>query len=389
MRHILKSACFAACLAALPLGTLPVSAGSGEAPTLPTAAKAKSKTKIKYEDLDYLLGEVVLPLGRSDHRPALTARAETGTKMKRGNPKPSRFEGNRVMFHFIQSDDEKQFVYDVRDNLLALPEQISLEKISRHEQLAFWLNLHNSIMLAEMADRYPTTLVKNMIADCSEKPDTFVCDKRFSFLGQNISVTDIRQHVISNWQDPLVIYGFYMGAVGTPNIRTKAFTGTTVYEALESNAVDFVNSVRGSNMSGSKRLRVSRYYTAMSEVFPNFEADLIRHIQKYARGMFKFEVQAAETVHPNIDDWYIADLFNGKRISANSLTIASREGLSSNNGFKYPLHVQELLKGVIDRHKRRRGQVSVETVPNATPEDLKQLVTDPDNATNDAASTPD
>jgi hypothetical protein len=323
---------------------------------------------VRYDDLDYLLKELVLPVGRSEHRPALKSMPTTGTRLKYGNPNPSRLEGNRVMFHFIRSKSEKQFVKDVRDNLLNLPSQIAISRLSKREQLAYWLNLHNSIFLAEMADRYPITKVSRLFNDCTHRKERkrgFACKRLFTFMNHKISLDDIRNHILKNWQDPLVIYGFYMGAVGTPNIRLEAFTGTKVYKQLEENAIDFINSVRGTRMHNNGRLRVSRYYVMMAAMFPDFQPDLIRHLEQHARGTFKIDVQTANTIDPGIDDWYIADLFNGKRVTTANLRTTSR--YSRKSKFKYPQHVQELLRGVIERYRRRKATVWVEPVTNVGP----------------------
>jgi Protein of unknown function, DUF547 len=335
-------------------------------PTLPITFSRTSKTTLKYKDMDYLLANLVLPLGRSRHTYEFRPIAQTGTHFVYGNPNPSRLEGNRVMFQFIKSEDDRQFVKDVRDTLLALPDKVDFARLSKREHLAYWLNLHNAIMLSEMADRYPLKKVDRLFGDCEKLPKRFACDRRFEAFGQKISVTDIRNHVLANWQEPTVIYGFYMGAVGTPNIVAQAYSGENVYDVLASNAKDFVNSIRGTRMSGDNRVRVSTYYKMVAVQFPNFQTDLLRHLRKYAQGTFKFKLDRVEEVDADVSDWYIADLFNGQSATTANLVVTGRDGTSRAAEFNYPLHVQQLLKGVIERHKQRRGVVSVEEVDHGT-----------------------
>ncbi|NVJ97685.1 MAG: DUF547 domain-containing protein [Alphaproteobacteria bacterium] len=338
-------------------------------PTFPTGHNPASEIDLKYEDMDYLLEKTVLPLGKSDHRPAYKPDASTGTRVIKDNPKPSRLEGNRIMYHFIETDEQKMVVREVRDTLLALPDRIDLAKLNRNEQLAYWLNLHNAIVIAEVADRYPVVLLDRLYGDCEKKPKRFACERQFSVMGQKISLTDIRQHVLSNWNDPVVIYGFFMGAVGTPDIRTKAFTGDSVYADLEDNAVAFVNSVRGTRMSGDRRVRVSEYYKIVAQKFPVFERDILEHLKKYARGDFRRQLDWVEEVDPVINDWYIADLFNGNVTGPDGANFISDRGNGLSSG-KYPPHVHRLLQGVTERHKRRRGIVDIETVEHGTSEEM-------------------
>lgn len=362
--HILKGACTAlSCL----LLTAQFSVSAAEKPDLPTTFNAKSQTKLKYEDMDYLLEKTVLPLGRSDHKPARRVKGNTGTgtRLIRDNPEASRLEGNRIMFHFIETNEQEFVVREVRDVLLSFPEKIDLTKLNRDEQLAYWLNLHNSIVYAEIADRYPITKINPLYGECPEEQDKFYCARTHNLNGQLISPFDIRQHVLDNWDNPVVIYGFFLGSVGSPNIRTKAYTGETIWADLEDNAKDFVNSVRGTRIKEDDHtLRVSTYYQDVAQMFPNFEKDLLAHINAYAVRDFRFQLGPVDAIEVYIDDWYIADLYNGYvRTAGNgaNFQVTGRGGLRADLS-AYPPHVQRLLAGVIKRNLNRRGIVDIETV---------------------------
>jgi hypothetical protein len=326
-----------------------------DAPSLPTEYRENTRSRIVYDDLNYLLEKTVLPLGRSEHRAAPKPDAELGTRFIKDNPEPSRLEGNRVMYHFIHTDEQHALVREVRDGLLAVPAKGNFAGLSRNEQLAYWINLHNAIVLAEIAERYPMTDVDRLYGDCAAGSDAFACDRRFDWGGQMISLMDIRDHVFTNWRDPLVMYGFFNGAVGGPNIRTTAYEGNSVWTDLEHNAVDFINSVRGTRMQGSSKLRVSTYYQEAASLFPDFQADLMDHIRTYARGEFASDVMTAAEIRPTIDDWHIADLYNGKGAGPGASHTVSSAGLQ-----KFPRHVVNLLNGVTERNLRRRGDVVIE-----------------------------
>jgi Protein of unknown function, DUF547 len=340
---------------------------AADAPRLPTAHSKRTKITLKYDDMDYLLKNLVLPVGRSEHKRASRGQKVTGTNFIRGNPNPSRLEGNRVMFHFIHSKDESGFVKDVRDTLLALPDQIDFTSLSRNEQLAYWLNLHNSIVIAEMAKRYPFKKVDRLYGDCEVKSKRFACQRNFEAFGQKISVTDIRNHVLANWKDPIVIYGFYMGAVGTPNILVEAYTAKNLARNLNANATDFVNSIRGTRPTRGKRMVVSSYYALMAQQFPDFQPDLLNHIRKYARTDFRRKIARVEFADPKVKDWYIADLFNGASQTAPANLYVN--GRSAD--FRYPAHVQELITGIVDRYRRRQGTVTIEEVRTGISDDLE------------------
>jgi len=349
-------------------------------PALPTAYNPNSQTALKYEDMDYLLEKTVLPLGRSDHKPArrVWPGSGTGTRFVRDNPEPSRLEGNRIMFHDIKTSEQEFVVREVRDVLLDLPEKVDLTKLNRNEQLAYWLNLHNAIVYAKIADRYPVTLVDRLYGDCQDPDDQdrFYCERAYDLMGTMISPNDIRQHVLDNWSDPVVIYGFFLGSVGSPNLRTKAYTGESVYADLEDNAFDFVNSIRGTRIRDDHILQVSTYYKDVAQKFPNFDRDLLAHINKYARRDFGFLLGPVTSIEVKLDDWHIADLYNGYLSAANGGANFQSVGRNGRNldVSMYPPHVQRLLVDVVKRNMDRVGNVSIQQVKLDKPADASDEI---------------
>lgn len=337
--------------------TNPVATG---AVSLPTAHAKSTKYRLDYSDLEGVLRGSVLQMGRSTHKRASKPTKSTASNIRLGNSLPSRLEGNRVMLHKY-GEAQIEGVAAVRDELLAIPKQISIEKLSKNEQLAYWLNLHNITVLAKVADLYPITNIEKILSPLNSSSEYFA--REYLWDGQMISLDDIRQHVLANWNDPIVIYGFYFGAVGTPNIRNSAYTGATVIAALKDNAEEFVNSVRGTQIWNKTKLRVSTYYQASAVQFPNFQADVTAHIKKYASDKFERRMKAVESFHIDIDDWHIADLYNGQMgdtaaVYAGTVTDATGNSLKS----ALPEHVQDLLKDRQTKLARRGGKTGVEEV---------------------------
>lgn len=329
---------------------------------LPTEFSQQSKYKLDYSDLNAVLGSAVLDMGPSTHKRAKKPRSSTSSRMVLANPLPSRLEGNRVMYDKFQ-DAQVAYLQGMRDDLLAIPSQLPIEQLSKDEQLAYWFNLHNSIVLAKLAEEYPVTRLAPFFDP--EDEDAFYRQRNFDLSGTMISLEDIQNHVVENWDDPLVIYGFYMGAVGTPNVRKAAFTGSTVYKDLKANAVDYVNSVRGTQVWKKKELRVSKYYERMAAQFPNFEEDVLAHVRQYAKPAFLAKMEGVSKVNAKIEDWYIADLYNGKlaQVGGSSASNAT-DALGINIVSDLPHHVVELLRYRDEKNAdmKRQGIVDVEEV---------------------------
>ncbi len=286
---------------------------------LPTGFSDNSDYSIRYDDWDLLLSSVVLDVGLSDRKnPGRNALRNTSTRIRHGNYSATAYEGNRVLFNEFEQS-HKDSLLAIRKDLEAVPDFVPLNQFSRVEQLAYWLNLHNVAVMLEVAQEYPVKRVKSL-----QQGRKQVWTKKTMLIdGVPISIRDIEEHVISNWDDPLVLYGFFMGAVGGPNIRDHAFTGGNVVDALRSNAVEFVNSLRGFRL-WSGRGRVSDHYELGVRYFPDFENDIRTHMARYAHNITRKDIDKATSVRMDYYDWGIADLKNGDFYHGSSFNTNSR-----------------------------------------------------------------
>lgn len=271
---------------------------------------ASSERTINYDILTQWLKAVVVDIGRSDRGKAVPSHPGIGTRIKPKIKRSTIYEGNRVYFEaFEGNDDAKQLLRDIRKSLEQLPDIAPLKYFNRSEQLAYWLNLYNVTLLNEIVDAYP----KRDLEDLLIGKDSIPGRKLLKVSGVSLSLDDI-QHVIlkQNYNDdPLIIYGLYQGIIGGPNIRRMAYTGKSVYRALADNALEFINSNRGTSTGGrrSKTFHVSSFYERNSDYFPAFEADLVAHLLPFLEERERGRLVAASTIEANISDWTVTDLF--------------------------------------------------------------------------------
>ncbi|MBT8070038.1 MAG: DUF547 domain-containing protein, partial [Gammaproteobacteria bacterium] len=134
--------------------------------------------------------------------------------------------------------------------------------------------------------------------------------KLLTVAGIPLSLNDIQfkilRHNYNN--DPLVFYGLYQGNIGGPNIRRRAYTGADVYRALKNNAMEFINSNRGTYSKDEKTFRVSSLYDRNRAFFPNFNADLSKHLLVFLEEPERGELQRASKLKADINDWTVTDL---------------------------------------------------------------------------------
>ncbi len=289
------------------------SANVAIADNTPGTLDPSNEYTISYADLDLLLSGSVIDVGPSDRQPASRNGARgTSSKIKHGNLSPTAFEGNRVTFYEFRQE-HVDYLLELRKDLESVPSYLPLKTFSANEQLAYWLNLHNVAVMYEVAKAYPLKKVKKLVVGGKNVWDV----KTMKVGKREMSIQDIEDYVIRRWNDPLVLYGFFMGSIGGPNIRTEAYTGENVGDALQDNAYRFVNSLRGFRLwSGSGR--VSDHYKLGERYFPNFEEDITNHLLTYAREDTRRDLAKARSIKMKNYDWGIADPKNGDVYSGGS-----------------------------------------------------------------------
>lgn len=295
-----------------------VSASLSEVPEPFQGFDPDSKSFINYADLNALLKSAVVDTGRSSREVAKPTEAKTGTRMKTKVKTTTINEGNRFYYEIFDEDDEShELLIKLRDSLASVPDQVPLDRFTRDEQLAYWLNLYNITMINEVAAVYPQRSLKKLLLGKKA-----VLDKKvLTVAGIPLSLNDIQHTILAQNYDnnDLILYGLYQGIIGGPSIRKSAYTGRYVYRNLELNAREFVNSNRGTYFRGDKLFQVSSLYDRNSNLFPDFDADLRNHLVKYLEGYELSGLAKATRIKADISDWTVTDLYGSYREMGGSL----------------------------------------------------------------------
>lgn len=267
-----------------------------------------SQTRIDYSAWSELMRDFVLNVPAMDREPERRRSIGTGTRISTANESRYRYEANRIAYHLF-SDEYRAAVSDYRAELEALPGQIDFAALSSNEQLAFWFNLHNVAIIEQVMLNYPVTRINRMNAHGTTE-NVFEA-KILTVAGVPLSLNDIRLRIVyAQWDEPGVIYGFFNGSVGGPELSRDAFSGNHVWGQLDRNAREFVNSLRGVEVS-RRELRVSHIYREADRLFPDFESDLIAHLRRHADAETAEQLTPGRDIRADVEDWHVADLING------------------------------------------------------------------------------
>jgi hypothetical protein len=249
-----------------------------------------------------------------------------------------------------------------------------LENFTRDEQLAYWLNLYNVTILDEIVKTYPKRSLEQLLVG----EDPILAKKILTVAGIPLSLNDIqftilRQNFANN---PLIIYGLFQGNIGSPNIRKSAYSAKNVHGDLIDNAVEFINSNRGTQSTDSGVFRVSGLYERNRPFFPDFEADLTGHLLQYLEGKENNQLQMAAEIVADIEDWTVTDLYGSYRQPVGSIADnnAALLGSARNAGGSKFIGIQSSLgrySPTVSKHLEELNQKREQNkVGNVTMEEL-------------------
>lgn len=339
-----------------------------------------SSLSIGYQDLDSLLQTVVLDTGPSTREMARPAHISTGTRMKVKVNRATIAEGNRFYYEIFGGNEKnQQLIRNIRMRLEHLPAVTPLERFSRKEQLAYWLNLYNVTILDRLVRVYPKRDLKALLTG----KKSILAEKTLNVAGVPLSLNDIQftllRHNYGN--NPLIIYGLYQGIIGGPNIRKSAYSGSNVYGELAENAVEFINSNRGTQGGSGRVFRVSSLYARNDVFFDESGPELKEHLLRYLDGKERDELLAATRIRKDINDWTITDLYGSYREAVGSLATNSAALLDALPGSQWDHVASKSLKspyspavtqqlGEINEKRESNGQDAIGVV---TVEELENV----------------
>ncbi len=109
--------------------------------------------------------------------------------------------------------------------------------LSRDEQLAFWLNAYNALVLRTVIDRYPIDGKSPLYPANSIRqiPGAFE-SVRHIVAGRSLTLDEIENAILPEFHDPRVYFALGRGAVGSGRLRSEAFAA----DRLEAQLTDVV-----------------------------------------------------------------------------------------------------------------------------------------------------
>jgi hypothetical protein len=132
-----------------------------------------------------------------------------------------------------------------RGRLDALVNQLasaSIESAPRDEQIAFWLNAYNAVVLRTVVDHYPIQGASKSYPPHSIRQIPGAFDKTAHRLaGRSVTLDQIEQTVLAEFHDPRVFFAIGRGSVGGGRLRSEAFAAASLETQLSEAASECVS----------------------------------------------------------------------------------------------------------------------------------------------------
>lgn len=207
---------------------------------------------------------------------------------------------NRIRYQAVSKGDKA----NLRSYINRL-QKISVRKLGRAEQKAFWINLYNAQTVLTILDHWP---VKS-IMQVNISPGWFSRGpwgaKLLTIEGKKLSLDDIEHGILRPiWKDPLVHYAVNCASLGCPNLALRAYSKTNIAEMLLTAAKSYINHPRGARVEKGK-LMVSSIYKWFATDFGNNDAAIIQHLRQFASEPLKKSLQGIKSIDSYGYDWSI------------------------------------------------------------------------------------
>ncbi len=232
--------------------------------------------------------------------------------------------GRTLVAYEIAHAQGLPFMREYADYLPSVP----VSQLNRDEQLAYWLNTRNFLLVHTIAEERRVRNFKNKRGTPSN-PGALWTEPKITVEGTALSLQDIEQDILfAGWDDPNIVFGLYQGVRGGPTLPREPFTGAEVQNQLAEAARRFNSLPNNLRVRGNK-VRISTYYDwYLPLAFDGSEETLRAHLSGLAKPTDQQTVANVET----FDRRKLSTEFEQYRVRQASAGSGSNSGRSVRSG---------------------------------------------------------
>ena len=189
---------------------------------------------------------------------------------------------------------------DALKSYLTQMAKIKITHYHRKEQLAYWLNLYNAVVINMVLQEYPIKTIKEASSPWSSQ--------KITVEGHGLSLDNIEHDIIrAIFQDFRIHFAINSAAYGSGGVTKTAYTGKNLEMNLEQVTKDFLSHDRGLSIMG-KKVQVSTIFKWYRDDFGGSDEDILRIIKKYTSDAKRAQLKKHKMVRFDYQfDWQLND----------------------------------------------------------------------------------
>lgn len=208
---------------------------------------------------------------------------------------------NRVAYGQVTQADRARL-----DRYLTDLQTVDPTRLTRDQQLAYWINLYNAVTVEVILENYPV----GSIRDIRDGPLSIGPWNRplVQVAGQTLTLNDIEHRIIRpTFDEQRIHFALNCAAVGCPNLMGRAWQAETLERDFSTAERAYVNDPRGVRFDERGGLILSKIYIWFREDFgPNEQAVLVR-IETAAEPKLRALINEGQRVKAYRYDWALND----------------------------------------------------------------------------------
>lgn len=159
---------------------------------------------------------------------------------------------------------------------------LPVDQLSRNDQLAYWLNLRNLLVIFAIAVDGSTEISEER--GTFDEPGEMWTKKMVMVNDVNLSINDIEKDIIlANWKDPNIVYGLYQGVDGAPPLYKPGFRGENVRDVLPKLGKRYLNE-KGVVKIKANQAQIPQVYGWYREaLFKDDDKKIVKHLRRLAK----------------------------------------------------------------------------------------------------------
>jgi len=209
---------------------------------------------------------------------------------------------NLVDYRAVTPSDRKNL-----ETYIETLEGTDVDRLTRDQQFAFWVNLYNAATVRLILDHYPVDSIRDIDISPGLFSDGPWQGKILRVAGEKLSLDDIEHRILRPiWQDPRIHYAVNCASLGCPELARQAYRAGALDTMLNAAARAFVNHPRGVRVERGD-LILSRIYKWYAGDFGGSATDIIAHIRQYANPALSVRLGMMTHIRKYHYDWSLND----------------------------------------------------------------------------------